>query len=149
MTGRKEEVTQERRRRSAGTLDRIQQMKLTVPDEVRTRHPDDEFRWVNDVGNRITDLTQQDDWSKVEGQEKVYVGSDKTGQPIYAHLCRKPRAYLAEDRKAMVDQTVEQERGLLRGQVTAAPGAAPDQAPLSAADTYVPAGNEIKTAFSP
>lgn len=149
MTGRKEEVAQERRRRNAGTLDRMQQMKLTVPQEVRERYPEDEFRWVNDVGNRINDLTQADDWSKVDGLEKIHVGTDKVGQPIHAYLCRKRREYLAEDRKAMVGATIEQERGLLRGQVQPAPGAAPDQSPLSAGDSYVPAGNAISTAFTP
>lgn len=140
---RQEEVAQERRRRQPGTLDRMAQMKLVVPDVVREKYPNDEFRFINDSGNRIHDKTVNDDWSKVDEKDspRIPVGTDGFGKPIYAYLCRKPREFVQADAKAIVDATVEQERGIMRGQQQ------PSESPLEGA--YVPAGNTISTAFTP
>lgn len=140
---RQEEVAQERRRRQPGTLDRMSQMKLNVPDKVRDKYPDDEFRFINDTGNRIHDKTVNDDWTKVDENlsPKVPVGTDGFGKPIYAYLCRKPREYVQADAKALVDATVEQERGIMRGQQQ------PSETPLEGA--YVPSGNSVTTGYTP
>lgn len=140
---RQEEVVQERRRRTNGTLDRVSQLKLVIPDTVREKYPNDEFRFINDTGNRMHDKTVNDDWSKVDENlsPKIPVGTDGFGKPIYAHLCRKPRAYVQADAKAIVDATVEQERGLMRGQQQ------PSESPLESA--YVPDGNSISTGYKP
>lgn len=142
---RQEEVAQERRRRQPGTLDRVAQMKLVVPDSVRAKYPNDAFRFINDSENRMHDKTVNDDWTKVDENlsPKIPVGTDRFGKPIYAYLCRKPKDYLAADAKAIVDATVEQERGIMRGQQQANP-----EAPLEGA--YVPDGvNSISTKFTP
>lgn len=140
---RQEEVVQERRRRTSGTLDRTSQLKLVVPDTVREKFPNDEFRFINDTGNRMHDKTVNDDWTKVDEQlsPKIPVGTDAFNQPIYAHLCRKPRAYVQADSQAMIDATVEQEKGIMRGQQQ------PSETPLE--NAYVPGGNSISTGYKP
>lgn len=140
---RQEEVAQERRRRNPGTLDRMAQMKLVVPDEVKAKYPNDEFRFINDSGNRMFDKTERDDWTKVDEDlsPAIPVGTNEFGQPIKAFLCRKPREYVQADAKAMVDATVEQERGIMRGQQQN------PEAPLE--NAYVPSGNSISTGFTP
>lgn len=140
---RQEEVAQERRRRNPGTLDRMNQLKLVVPESVKAKYPNDEFRFINDSGNRMHDKTVNDDWTKVDENlsPKIPVGTDEFRNPVYAYLCRKPREYVQADAKAMVDATVEQERGIMRGQQQ------PSEAPLE--NAYVPGGNSISTAYKP
>lgn len=140
---RKEEVARERRRRDNGTLDRATRLKLAVPEEVREKHPESEFRWVNDTGARISDLTQRDDWDKVDGVQPVQVGTDEHGKPIFSHLCRKPREYIEEDRRIAMEALKEREAGLLRGQERDPKDDRPEDV------SYVPPGNTITTAYTP
>lgn len=94
---RAEEVAVERRRRDGEGL--APRLKLHIPDSVRAklaaegRTP----RWVNDVHNRIADLTTRDDYDKVEGVDRVKVDSID-GNPVYAVLLAKRNDFIAEDR---------------------------------------------------
>lgn len=140
---RKTEVTQERRRRQPGTLDRLSQMKLAIPEKVRAENADQALRWINDTGNRMHFMTEQDDWSKIDGVPPVPVGTAEDGKPIYAHLCRKPKAFWEQDNAERVAATVEREKGLVRAAKT------DPQDNRSADVSYVPAGNQITQGYAP
>ena len=72
---RQQQVAQERRRRSSGTLDASANAKLAIPDEVKARLQAEGLtpRWINDEGNRIHNLSVKDDYDKVDGVEPVPV----------------------------------------------------------------------------
>lgn len=127
-TERKDEVRQERRRRSDTTIDGSQRLKLAVPPEIeaRLRAEGRTPRWINDEGNRMHQLTRLDDYDKVEGVDPVPVGTTKEGKPIIAHLCSKPTAFIEEDRAKMDQPRQETERALLRGAVPGDPSAGHD-----------------------
>jgi hypothetical protein len=82
-------------------------------------------------------LTQLDDYDKVEGVEPRVVGTTKEGKPILAHLCSKPEAFIREDQEKLDATRRETERALLRGKNPEDPIAARD-------DFYVVEGTEIK-----
>lgn len=141
---RLEEVAQERRRRQPGTLDRTSQLKLEVPQTVRDKYPNDSFRFVNDDGNRIHEMTVQDDWTKVDESlsAPVPVGTDKFGKPIIAYLCRKPTEYVIADRKEAIDRIGNEEKAIMKGQ---------HNSPDALKDAYVPEGspNSISAGYKP
>jgi hypothetical protein len=114
---RKDEVAQERRRRSDVTIDGGQRLKLAVPPEIEARLKAEgrTLRWINDEGNRMHNLTRLDDYDKVAGVPPVVVGTTKEGKPIKAHLCSKPTAFIEEDKAKMDEPRREIERALLRG----------------------------------
>jgi hypothetical protein len=142
-TSRKAEEAQARRRRQPGTLDRMQQLKLAVPDQVRKDNENYALRWINDSGNRMHFMTAQDDWDKVPEVQPVPVGTAEDGKPIYAHLCRKPKEFWDEDQKAKIDASRERERGLLRSARSDPADNRPE------AVSYVPEGNSITSGFTP
>jgi hypothetical protein len=139
---RAEETAQERRRRSPGTLDRMAQLKLAVPDSVREENKDYALRWINDEGNRMHFMTVQDDWDVIDGVQPVPVGTDAEGKPVLARLCRKPMKFWEEDQKAKTDALKEQEAGLMRGQRDNT-----DELPSDV--SYVPKGNSITSGYAP
>lgn len=112
---RASEERQERRRRRDGTLDRMQQLTMAVPDEVRASHPEHDFRWFNDSGSRMYDKTQLDDWDRVAGVEGISVGTDREGKPMKAYLCKKRKEFIAEDNARKESEIREQELGLIHG----------------------------------
>jgi hypothetical protein len=140
---RAEAVQQERRRRRDGTLDRMSELTLAVPEKVRTDHPNHTFRWVNDTGNRMHRMTVRDDWDKVEGVAPIPVGTDKEGKPLYAHLCMKPLEFWDEDQKARMDALRERERGLVRA------AKSDPQDNRSEDVAYAVPGNTITTGYQP
>lgn len=110
----------ERRRRGGGT---VEESALAIPDETKRELAEKglETRWINDLGNRMYQKTQLDDWNKVEGIEPVPVGTDsRTGKPVMAHLCAKPKAFLEEDNARRMKQWDERERQSLAGRDPAA-----------------------------
>lgn len=111
------EERQERRRRSDTTIDGGQRLKLAIPPDVKARLKQEgrEPRWINDEGNRMHNLTQLDDYDRVDGVEPVVVGTTKEGAPIKSYLCSKPKAFLAEDRAKMEQRRQETEKALIRG----------------------------------
>jgi hypothetical protein len=114
---RQTEETAQRRRRDNTTIDGSQRLKLAIPPEVAKRLQDEgrEPRWVNDEGNRMHNLTQLDDYDRVEGVDARVVGTTKEGTPIKAHLCSKPKAFIEEDRRKADAPRVEFEKALERG----------------------------------
>jgi hypothetical protein len=96
---RASQVAAERRRRDDSTLG--SKLKLEVPEEIRAKLAAERRtpRWVNDTGNRITDLTTRDDYDRVDGVDPVKVGTDEAGKPLYAHLLAKRDDFIAQDRE--------------------------------------------------
>lgn len=124
-TERKDEVRQERRRRDDTTLDGGQGLKLAIPRDVEAKLAAQgrTGRWVNDVDARIEDLTERDDWDKVESvSPRTVVIDRKKGTTAEAILLSKPNAFIAEDRAKREATRREREAAMLKGQV---PGAEP------------------------
>ena len=142
--GRTEAVAQERRRRDDTLVNQAQ--RLPIPPEVTKRLQAEGRtpRWTNDEGNRIHQLTKLDDYDIVPDVSPVPVGTDKSGQPIMAHLLSKPTAFIEEDRAKAEDRRKSVERGLVRGQVPNAPGqeAAPVRG-AGGAEIYVDTATSI------
>lgn len=132
------EETQERRRRNDGTLDRMSELTLAVPQAVREANPDKNFRWINDTGNRIHSKTVLDDWDVVEGVDPKTVGTDREGKPLKAFLCAKRKDFYAEDEAKKMAALREQERGMIQGERD---GTTKQELPDAVA--YTPSGNTI------
>jgi hypothetical protein len=141
---RLEEVAQERRRRQPGTLDRMSQLKLEVPQSVIDANPGKSFRFINDDGNRMHEMTVQDDWTKVDEKlsPPIPVGTDKFGKPIMAHLCAKPTQYVEADRQEALDRISNEEKAIMKGQ---------HSSPDALKEAFVPDGaaNSISTGYTP
>jgi len=107
---RTENTAKVRRRRSSsdefdGTI-----FKLGLPDYEKSSLY--VYRWINDDGSRIIQMTKQDDWDFCSVDEfstdfrntgdgtKIsrIVGKDSTGQPMRAFLCKKLKEYEDSDR---------------------------------------------------
>lgn len=148
----KAEMKARRRRRDVDS-EEDRNMKLQVPDALKDSNYS--YRWINDTaGGRIMDKTQADDWDLVTKEElskegytvnsldtgdqiKRVVGS-QDGQPLYAYLCRKPKEYYEEDKKAEQAKIDEIEQQILRGQNS-------DPKGLGGPNSYVPDGaNKIQ-----
>lgn len=116
-TDRATEERQQRRRRNDDTIDGSQRLKLAVPPEVKARLKQEgrEPRWINNEGNRLHNLTQLDDYDRVDGVEPRVVGTSKKGEPILAYLHSKPKAFIEEDKAKAEARRQETERALLRG----------------------------------
>jgi hypothetical protein len=140
--GRAEQVATERRRR--GNSEMRADARLPIPEDVAERLKAEGLvpRWVNDTGNRIYRLTQQDDYNPVEGVDPVPVGKDpQTGLPMTAHLLAKRADFIAEDRQERAKVRDNTEQSLLRGEV---PGGDPDNPrPAGPSPTYVAKGTNI------
>ncbi len=112
---RTEERRGERRRRDT-EMDGHRK-RLAIPPKYKDDQ-ENEYRWINDDKSRIFDLTKQDDWDKCPavgdtGANSVrrQVGTKKNGDPLYAHLVRKPKEYCEEDRakkQAVLAETMNQ-----------------------------------------
>lgn len=138
-TERKDEVRQERRRRSDSTIDAGQRLKLAIPPEIEARLKAEGRtpRWAVDQGNRIHRLTVQDDYDRVEGVEPVpVIVNRKTGEVANQILLSKPSAFLDEDRAKADAPRREMEAALLRGKNPRDPIAADD-------NFYAVEGNKI------
>lgn len=118
-TARKDEVGQERRRRSDTTIDGSGRLKLAIPPEIAARLEAEGRapRWINDEGNNMVQKTKYDDYDKVPGVAPSLVGTGKDGKPIKAHLCSKPTRFIEEDKAKAEAVRKETERALLRGKV--------------------------------
>lgn len=110
----------QRRRRGGSDADNS---ALAVPEDIAAKLAADglEGRWINDLGNRMYQKTTLDDWDKVDGIDPVPVGTDqRTGKPVMAHFCAKPKRFLAEDNARRMDGWNERERQSLAGRDPAA-----------------------------
>lgn len=104
-----------RRRRGGGTEDTS---ALAVPEHVSRELAEKglEGRWINDLGNRMYNKTVLDDWDKVSDVEPVPVGMDsRTGKPIMAYYCAKPKEFLAEDNRRRMDVLAKREQATFSG----------------------------------
>lgn len=110
---RSEETRQERRRRSpeglAGT-----RKKLFV-DENDLDREKYAYRWINDDGARVHNMTQLDDWDIVDSSDKRFVDRAENGSPIKGVLVRKPINYQKEDDAAKQRQIDETEKAIADG----------------------------------
>jgi hypothetical protein len=137
----------ETRRRKRGTLDYKSRQKLGVSEEFLDRE-NFAYRWVNDDGRRVQQMTQEDDWDIVEDPNvkedadgigkrvSKVVGKTESGQPLRAFLCRKPKEFHEEDQLEKRRRVEEIEAQLHRGQNAAAE----PEAQAMRGHTYVPEG---------
>lgn len=143
-----------RRRRSNGSLNRLAQMRLDFLDPETLDLENYVYRWVNDESGRLRMLTRQDDYDFVtsddlgdgydadafdqesDGRLRVMVGERKGGGPLYAYLCRKPKAFWEAD----YAEAIQNREDMMRGRVFAAE-LAEDGEGLD--NAYVPKGNTI------
>lgn len=104
----------ERRRRKAGTLNRMAQYKLDI-FTAEQLDPDYIYRWVSDESSRLRMVTKQDDYDFVNADEipdfspddetdsepggrvRIISGEKKNGQPLYQYLVKKRRTFWEED----------------------------------------------------
>lgn len=112
---RTDEQRGERRRRDT-EMDGYR-YRLSIPPQYQ-KDKEHNYRWINDDKSRVFDLTKEDDWDQVqaEGQDgastvRRQVGTKQNGEPLFAHLVRKPKEFCAEDeakKQAALDETFEQ-----------------------------------------
>lgn len=144
-TDRATEEKTQRRRRMDGTLDQSMDMKLAVPPAIQAEFGETHrLRWFNDVGPRIYNATERDDWDKVPGVDPRPVGTDEHGKPISAILLMKPREFDAEDQARKEVQRRERETAALKGAPVDPEGR--DQA--EASNRFAVSGNRIGS-FTP
>jgi len=125
--------TRAARRRRSDDIDG-HRMRLAIPPQYKN-DKENEYRWINDDRSRVFDLTKQDDWDQVpsdsgdDGANTVrrQVGTKPNGDPLFAHLVRKPKEFCEEDRakkQAALDETMDQLAGGKRGDEVNIGGAA-------------------------
>ena len=132
---RAEVERQERRRRDDSNIDGGQKLKLAVPIEVMRRLEKENRtpRWVNDIGNRMDQLTVHDDYDRVDGVEPVEVIIDaKTGQTAKSYLLAKRNDFIAADRAKREVKRSEVERAMT------------DKDAVQGQGQYLVEGSEIK-----
>lgn len=164
-------VAGERRRRRAGTIDRMFQFKLDVFDESQLNLRDYVYRWVAE--DQVRMLTTSDDYDPVDAGEiagfdasafdmagdggsqvRKQTGRYENGAPQFSYLLKKPRAFWDADQAEGVRRRTDQlkgriERGVLGGAgendrtVEAAYVASGSQ--LSGVGTQIPAGEARRT----
>lgn len=142
---REEDNQAQRRRRQPGTIDRMDELTLAIPDAVSEANPDHTFRWALDNPKRIHGLTVKDDWDVVEGVDPIPDHTSKAGKQVSLVLLKKRKDYWEEDQATKAAALKEQERALLRARKT-------DTADDRSDDvSYVPEGNRISnsTGFTP
>lgn len=138
---RAETIQAERRRRNTDGLGG-KRRKLAISGSLD--HEQFAYRWANDEGTRIHDLTVNDDWevvtdrsgtTKTDGagtgaEVAVQAGMGQQGTPVRAVLLRKKREWYTDDKRQEQSRIDDTEASLRAGQV---PGAGGDQ-------TYTPRG---------
>jgi len=139
LSDRASETRRERRRRDDGDLDRGARMKLAIPKEIQEQADREgkTLRWLNDEGNRIHDMTVDDDWDLVEGAPTVPVATSPDGKPVYARLAAKHKDWYDEDQQAKARVLDEREKAVARGAKADPTDNRQDDV------TYVPKGNRI------
>lgn len=117
VSARAAETRRERRRRDDGDLDRGARMKLAIPKEIQdqAKREGKTLRWLNDEGNRMHDMTVDDDWDLVQDMKPVPVSTAADGSPVYARLCSKHEDWWQEDQRAKAKVLDQMERAVERG----------------------------------
>lgn len=119
-----------RRRRNAGSLNRMVQFKLDIftPDQLDLANY--VYYWANDEGTNIRMMTVLDDYEHVrtdeipgfdpnvtdnesDGRIRMLVGNQKSGAPLYAYYLKKPRSFWEADN----DEIVRNREDMMAGRV--------------------------------
>lgn len=119
----REDMQERRRRRDGGVIGR----RLGVAEE-NLDFDKFVYRFVNDDGARLHQVTKLDDWDITTNTGDVIehsadlgnavsriVGKKPDGSPMYAYLCRKPRSFFEEDAARSQAELDEQLSQLRRG----------------------------------
>lgn len=152
---RAEMVSAERRRRKAGSLNRMAQMKLDCIDPASLDLDNYVYRWVNDEPGKLRQATKGDDYDFVGTEElgenfdpeqtdsesfervRMVCGTTKDGAALYTYLCKKPRSFWETDNEEMVQAREAMMAGrVYRGEATQEEESLGDE-------FYVPEGNQI------
>lgn len=140
------EETTQRRRRMDGTLDQSMDMKLAIPPKIEAEFAGTHrLRWFNDVGPRLYNATERDDWDKVSGVDPRPVGTDEHGKPIMAHLLMKLRDFDNEDQQRKDVRRREVEQQALSGAPTDPEG----RDAQDADKRFAVSGNRVSHSYSP
>lgn len=133
-----EELGERKRRRKTGAISGI---KLSV-DESKLDRRNFEYRFINDRPGRIHQLTQNDDWDLVTGEDgatgvNYHAGLSDEHKSMRTYLARKPKQWYEDDqaeKQREIDRLVETiNRGTLRNN-------SPEAAAIAGAHGYVPEG---------
>lgn len=119
---RADEVRTERRKKAGAVA--LSGLKLGVSEGSLDR-TNFEYRWVNDKGNRVKQL-HDDDWDKVSDPVKddatglgsvqsTVVGTDKEGKPFEGILMRKRKDWFQADQKEKQGALDEVDEAIRRG----------------------------------
>lgn len=122
---------QRRRRRGSEGLEAERNLPISAETKAWLARENRKPRWVNDEKNRLHRFTVLDDYDPVPGVAPVPVGTDKSGQPILAHLLSKPLEFVREDADNAEASLKRTEEGLFRkpdAADTSAKGRNPNQA---------------------
>lgn len=129
-TARRTTETQARRRRR-DDMGPGARRKLHVPEGLKDREY--VYRWVNDDGRRVHDLSTLDDWDTVHSPDiaagaeggngtaglgtriEAVVGKTDSGQPLRAVLMRKRREFHEEDERHKAAVADERVLGIRQG----------------------------------
>lgn len=119
---RKSEETAERRRRSDTTIDGGQRLKLAIPPRVQAEldAAGRVGRWVLADSDRMYELTERDDYDKVDGIEPVTTRRLNDGSPVKMILLSKPKAFIDADRAKLEDIRAGKEKAAVKGSELAA-----------------------------
>lgn len=147
-----------RRRRRAGTLNRMGEFKLQIFEQEDLDLENYVYYWFNDEGNNLRRMTVMDDydfvttaelgqsfnpeWTDSESAERVrmLVGNKQDGSPLYAYLCKKRRAFWQSD----YEETVRAREDMMAGRVYRAEATDSDEDRPGGADKfYASQGNQI------
>lgn len=117
---RAEAVASGRRRRNAGSLNRMVSYKLDIFGPEQLDLENYVYLWANDEGTNIRQLTKQDDYEFVTSNDiiggfdqdrtdsesddriRILAGNKKDGSPLYTYYLKKPRSFWEEDQEAIV-----------------------------------------------
>jgi len=158
---RAQAVAGQRRRRNAGSLNRMMQYRLDcIPLECLDKE-NYVYRWIDDRPGRLRMATKMDDYDFVttgdlgdgfnpeatdsESTERVrmFAEADRAGNPTYTYLCRKPKDFWQEDNEDIVQRREAMMEGrVYHGAADGAPSGegAPAGSDLDEGVSYVPAG---------
>lgn len=161
---RAETTMEERRQRYGGSLSMASTLKLELPAEMyEPGAPLDRrrfvSRWINDEGNRLHEMMNRGGYDLVaqDGEAGLMqvsdarqdgtllrypVGTQPTGEPIYAYLARKPKEWADEEDREVVERTRRQTEGILRGERTDI-GSGDRSATIDVENSYIPSTNSI------
>lgn len=124
---RSDQMKAERRRRNSDALGGKRRKLSVSKQELDTDNF--EYRWINDVGSRVYDLTVNDDWDVVSDRDAkvktdgsgagsevaVRAGTQDNGNAVRSILVRKPKAFANDDKAAKQRRIDETEASLKQG----------------------------------